>query len=363
MIGLINFIKELKKDRRIHSFDESATKQAIILRILSHLDWNIYNIDEVYPEFGVENKKVDYALRDVNFNKLNVFIEVKKVGEDLEKHQNQLLDYSFKQGVKLAILTNGMTWWFYLPLNEGSWEQRKFYTIEIQDQESEQIINNFQRFLQKKNVISGKSVEYAEKIHKSKQTKYLINKKLPEAWNKLISEKDESLIDLLAETTEKICGYKPDHMTVDKYLSSLKTIPYDEIHKSKNYKSKTKTKTKITPNKPNNGKKNFSGKNIVYYTFNGQKYDANTYISILNQLSEHMLKFHERNFNQVLSLKGTKRPYFTKNKNELRIPKRIDNSDIFMETNLSANHIVKICRDLISVFGYSEESLEIKTED
>lgn len=267
MIGLINFINELKKDKRIHSFDESATKQAIILRVLSYLDWDIYNIDEVYPEFSVENKKVDYALRDVNFNKTNVFIEVKKVGEDLEKHQNQLLDYSFKQGVKLAILTNGITWWFYLPLNEGSWEQRKFYTIEIQDQESEQIINNFKKFLDKKNVISGKSVEYAEKIHRSKQTKYLINKKLPEAWNKLISEKDENLIDLLAETTEKICGYKPDYMTVDKYLSSLRTIPYTEIPKSKNPKSKTK----ITTPKPNNGKEDFSYKNIVYYKFNGQK--------------------------------------------------------------------------------------------
>ena len=67
---------------------------------------------------------VDFALRHRGVNK--VFIEVKKVGAKFEAHQEQLLNYSFNYGVKLATLTNGLTWWFYLPLQEGRWEQRRF---------------------------------------------------------------------------------------------------------------------------------------------------------------------------------------------------------------------------------------------
>src|SRR3990167_8709609 len=55
-----------------------------------------------------------------------VFIEAKKAGEELDGHEQQLLDYSFKKGIKIAVLTNGFEWWFYLPLSEVSWNKESF---------------------------------------------------------------------------------------------------------------------------------------------------------------------------------------------------------------------------------------------
>ena len=169
---LLSLVEQLKSDRRLASFDEAATKQIVLLRILSLLGWDIYNIDEVMPEYAVGSQRVDYALRHSNANK--VFIEVKKVGEDLERHQEQLLNYSFKEGVSLAILTNGISWRFYLPLHEGSWEQRKFYTVEIYDQNSEDIVGKFLDYLAKENVYSGKYIQNAEAVYKSRQREYLV---------------------------------------------------------------------------------------------------------------------------------------------------------------------------------------------
>ena len=74
---LTSFIESLKSDRRIVSFDEAATKQAVVTRLLSLLGWDIFNIDEVTPEYSVGVRKVDYSLRIDNANK--VFIEVKKI--------------------------------------------------------------------------------------------------------------------------------------------------------------------------------------------------------------------------------------------------------------------------------------------
>ena len=69
---------------------------------------------------------------------------------------------------------------------------------------------------------------------------------------------------------------------------------------------------------------------------------------------------HRSNFDRVLTLQGRKRPYFSKNPDELRIPEKIEGSDIFVEINLSANSIVKMCIDVLSLFGYSEEDFNIE---
>ncbi|NJD22094.1 MAG: hypothetical protein FIA82_05430 [Melioribacter sp.] len=212
---LTQVLDKIRLDRRIREYDEIATKQKIILQILNLLGWNIFS-DEVIPEYSVENKRVDYSLRISNRNL--VFLEVKKPKEDLETHEKQLLDYAFRQGVELAILTNGLTWWFYLPTKSGDWNSRKFYTIDLNEQEVNSCAEKFIEFLLKEKVISGDAIKAAEKIHKSRVRQNTIDQTLPEAWNKLISEPDSLLIDLIIESTEKICGYRPDSPNVNTFL-------------------------------------------------------------------------------------------------------------------------------------------------
>lgn len=350
---LLLLINQLQSDKRLVSFDEASTKQAVILRILSLLGWDAFNIDEVNPEYSIAGKRVDFSLRHANINK--AFIEVKKIGEDLEKHQEQLLNYSFQEGVKLSILTNGITWWFYLPLHEGSWEQRKFYTIEIYDQNSEEIVEHFINYLAKENIISGKAITNAETIYKSRQRNYVIKETLPKAWSKLISEPDELLVDLLAEATEKLCGYKPEHSAVEDFISanfSKIVAPYRPAAEKKAEIQKTPSHMKI------NG--SYIGKSVTAFKFKGTRYEVRFWKDILIETCNIMSNMHRNNFEKVLILQGRKRPYFTKNVNELRLPEKIKNTNIFVETNLSANGIVKMCLDVLSLFGYSKEDLTIE---
>jgi len=180
------------------------------------LNWNVFDRDEVFPEYATESKRVDYSLRILDSNK--VFIEAKRVSEDLGNHTRQLLNYSFQEGVSLAILTNGISWWFYLPLNEHNWEHRKFLTIELYEQDANDIANRLTEFLLRENVASGESVESALKIFKSKQRNSKIQKTLPKALHKIVSDPDELFIELLTETTEKLCGYRPNLEVVEKFV-------------------------------------------------------------------------------------------------------------------------------------------------
>ena len=101
-------------------------KQAVVLPLVQLLGWDPSDPDEVTPEYTVKTMRVDYSLRIGGSDA--VFLEVKKPDENLERHEEQLLLYSFHQGVALAALTNGITWWFYLPKQTGDWQERKFYT-------------------------------------------------------------------------------------------------------------------------------------------------------------------------------------------------------------------------------------------
>jgi predicted type IV restriction endonuclease len=240
-----NFKKNPKKD-----LDETSTKQALILPILQKLGWDIFNIDEVKPEHSVENRRVDFSLRIKGADE--VFLEAKNTSESLENHEEQLLDYAFRQGVDLAILTNGITWSFYLPTQKGDWKARKFYTIDILQQETQDIVIKFTDLLSKENISSGKALQVAEEIYKGRQKRIKIEETLPESWRKIISEPDEILIDLLAETTEKLCGYKPEHESIKEFLSSQKgnIIQAEISHKDSKDTNISKTERGYKTNKP-----------------------------------------------------------------------------------------------------------------
>ncbi len=72
--------------------------------------------------------------------------------------------YSFQQGVKLAILTNGVTWWFYLPSEEGGWEQRKFFTVDLLEQSIEDAAEKFESLLTRNSIETGIAYQNAKLV-------------------------------------------------------------------------------------------------------------------------------------------------------------------------------------------------------
>lgn len=217
---LINFINNLKVNHRLTSYNEDQAKMAIVLPILKRLGWDIERVDEVFPEFSVENRRVDYAL--CISGRSEVFIEAKRPAEDLESqnHQEQLLDYSYRQGVKIAVLTNGITWAFYLSMAGVEWKKRKVYTIDIIEQEISGVASKFVDLLSKENIESGRSYQNAEAIHESRLKDKAIQEALPESWNRIIEEPDSLLVELIAERTERICSFMPDLSEVITFLKS-----------------------------------------------------------------------------------------------------------------------------------------------
>ena len=97
----------LEHERQLVHANEATTQQYVVLPILRALGWEDANLAsmEVLPEYPVESRSVDYALKVGRRPPL--FIKCKKWNEPLERHEDQIITYAFYSNAPVAVLTNG----------------------------------------------------------------------------------------------------------------------------------------------------------------------------------------------------------------------------------------------------------------
>lgn len=117
---------------------EEALKTAIVLPFLSALDYDVFNPDEVIPEFsadvvGKKGEKVDYAIKIDG--EIRILIECKPITTVLDRvHLAQLYRYFSVTNAKFAILTNGRTFHFHTDLVAANkLDERPFLTFDLSD--------------------------------------------------------------------------------------------------------------------------------------------------------------------------------------------------------------------------------------
>lgn len=117
---------------------EEATKNALVMPFIGALGYDVFDLNEVVPEFvadvGIKKgEKVDYAImRD---GKPMILIETKKQDTDLEvAHASQLYRYFSASDVRFAVLTNGTTYQFYSDLDKPNrMDSRPFFVFDLLD--------------------------------------------------------------------------------------------------------------------------------------------------------------------------------------------------------------------------------------
>jgi len=412
------FIKDLKSNKKLDTFDEASTKQAVVLRLFSFLGWDIFNVDEVYPDFSVNSHSVTYALRAKNANK--IFIEVKRVREKLDNYQKPLLNFAASENVDISILTNGVLWWFYLPRSAGNSQEKWFYSVDLLKQKEDSIVPQLIDLLSKNKVVKGQALKAAKVLNQNKNQKIASNV-IPEAWNKIISQPNMIFVELLRESTEKISGCKVEAKLVERFLekhldkllvthrpTTTSAPPPKVIEVSKtslnasdvsarrlnasdvsapklnasdvsaprlnasdvsapklnasdvsaaklNASDVSAAKPQKTLNKP----ESYIDKEIKSYTFNGKTNPVRYWEDLLTGLCDYFAAVHSKDFEKVLWISGEDKTYFSRYSDQLRIPEKIKRSDIYVETKLGPDEIVKTSRSLLREFGYEVTELSI----
>ena len=215
-------IEQLAKNQALPQLGEAATRQAAVNPVLRALGWNTENLDEVVPEFPVRSGgKADYCLRSSGLSL--VLIEVKRAGTELDAHQNQLLGYAIAEGAPIAVLTDGLNWWFYLSMSSmaagKAWHDRRFLHVDFREQGASDAAAALDRFLDRDASVNGAAFRAAEGEFKRQERDLGVRALLPQAWGRVLG--DPRVRDLLAEKVEELSGHQPDGETVAEFLRGM----------------------------------------------------------------------------------------------------------------------------------------------
>ena len=200
--------------------DEAAVSQGIVLRLLGTLGWSTYDTQAVFPQYGVEARKVDFALCHPP-SKPIVFLEVKRVG-NIEGAERQLFEYAFHKGVPIAILTDGREWRFFHPIAPGDYRERQVCELNLSEGNSEESAERLNRYLKYESIRTGEAVEALKKDYEKVIQQRQVEARLPEVWNELVQEKNEDLLLIVMDAAKNKIGYEPTEEQVLGFLKSLK---------------------------------------------------------------------------------------------------------------------------------------------
>lgn len=129
---------------------EEATKNALIMPMLRALGYDVFNPNEVVPEYtadtpGRRAEKVDYAI--LLDGGVRILVECKSLHSSLDvKEAKQLFRYFNSTDARLAILTDGETYKFYTDVDAPNrMDDQPFLTLSI-SQLSPHDIRQLERF-------------------------------------------------------------------------------------------------------------------------------------------------------------------------------------------------------------------------
>jgi hypothetical protein len=177
----------------------------------------------VAPQYSIQGRRADFALCHPADRPI-ALIEVKQLGLSGPASERQLFEYAFHAGVPLVVLTDGQQWDFFLPAEQGDYGERRVYKLDLLEREVDECASRLVRYLQYEAIVSGAAIEAARGDYRNVAQTRLIQAALPKAWRKLVKEKDDLLIDLIADQVATLCGYKPDFEPVAHFLQESITF-------------------------------------------------------------------------------------------------------------------------------------------
>ena len=351
--------------------NEEHVRLSLVSRILQKLGWYIWNPDEVFCEFPVapseDMTKIDIALF-FRQNTPAVFIEIKSVGKmeaNLSNIEQQLRDYNRNNTAMFSVITDGRLWRFYYSQTGGEFSSKCFKSFDILNDNINDLELFFDAFLSKNEIVDGNAEREAKKYLEQTQIERTVAEALPEALREVNKQPyprlPEAVVQLVTSRGFQITEHEAEIIIEKldtKKISSEKQIVDD----GKNTSNKTKQK-----NNEIYVAGDYSYKKINSFVFRGKTYQRQPgkikipFKGMLIIVLTDIYKSHPDKFDECLIIKGRTRDYFSKNMDDLYSPKQIDNAGYYVETNLSANDIVKLLKDVMRLFEYKESDLKIFT--
>ena len=332
---------------------ESAIKQGVVLRVLSAAGWDTFDLAEVRPDYKSGNTKVDFALMSTASGRGKTgesplaFVEVKSPLENLEsdRYERQLMTHCSRENVPLAVLTNGRRWLLHFWSAESQSRDNRFCEIDLGD-DLEKVTDDFNRFLSKERVSGGQAARSAARALHDRNRDEVTRKAVLDGWKQVVRGLDEGLIELVAVACEQKTGERPENRFIRRVLVEHRSELLPEGS---------------TPDAfAGAGSGSSSRRRPASFTFESETLPVASWPDLLVGLCERIRDRHPDEFEKILDIRGRSLPYFSRNEEEVNLPREIGDSGIYASCQGAGVLIEGRAKRVIQLFGHPDDSLSVK---
>lgn len=342
VLGVV--VEKIKKFRSFYEQNEMAVRDQIVNPVLRNLGWNPENPEEVQPNVSTEEGIPDYSL--IKEEKKMLFVEAKKLSVDVEQREimRQLARYSFGEGTKYGVLTNGAMWLLIRSFEEGTTlTERIVWKADLENEEAPSVIR-------KLITISKENVEKIETLVKKVQI-------LNEIWQSLLEEPEEMIKGMMPVVKSTLTQGYPSYQFEDTEIEDLLRERIREIVAG-----------------PSEGEvpSELEGEPIIWQKgespskmkLAGEVFELRNSFEILVNTANWLIKKDKLKHSDCPVRMGYKRNLVNiqpkhKYGDDFRAPKKLSNG-LWMETSLSTASCIVNAKRLLEKFGFSPDKLVIE---
>jgi len=342
--ALTPIVEKIKKFRSLYEQNEMAVREQIVNPILRSLGWNPENPEEVQPNVSTEEGVPDYSL--MKNRKKILFVEAKKLSVDIEQREviRQLAKYSFSEGTKYGVLTNGAVWVLIRSFEEGTTlTERIVWKTDLENEELPAVIRKI-------TTISKTNIEHIEILVKKVQI-------LDEIWQSLLEEPEEMIKGLMPVVKSIITQGYPDYKFEDTEIEDLLKERVKEIISGPS-EEETPSETPIEPI-------SWRGESPRKMKLKGEVFELRNSFEILVNTANWLIKNGKlRSSDSPVGIGRGKRNLINKEPKhkyggDFRAPKKLSNG-LWIETHYSTASCINYAKRLLEKFGVSSDILMIE---
>ncbi|MBT9145811.1 MAG: hypothetical protein DDT42_01688 [candidate division WS2 bacterium] len=340
--ALALIVEKIKKFRSLYEQNEMAVRAQIVNPILRNLGWDPENPEEVQPNVSTEEGVPDYSL--IKNGKKILFVEAKKLGIDIEQREviRQLAKYSFSEGTKYGILTNGAVWILIRSFEEGTTlTERIVWKTDLENEELPTVIRKI-------TTISKTNIDHIEVLVKKVQI-------LDEIWQSLLDEPEEMIKGLMPVVKSIISQGYPDYQFEDTEIEDLLKEMVKEII-SGQFEEETRSETPVEP---------ITGRSPRKMKLRGEVFELRNSFEILVNTANWLIKSGKLKPSDCpVGIGRGKRNIINKEPkhkygDDFRAPKKLSNG-LWIETHYSTAGCINYTKRLLEKFGISSDILMIE---
>ena len=103
----------------------------------------------------------------------------------------------------------------------------------------------------------------------------------------------------------------------------------------------------------------YANKSIHSFTLNGHTHRVRGWDEFISAVCNQFAATHSADFEKVLWISDDQKPLFSRYSDQLPIPEKIKQTDIYVETKQSPAKIIRTVIKLLTEFGYGKDDLGI----